>query len=153
MQACIALVAVGQALIWWRALAWYPRLPDRIPVHFSMGGTPDRWTDRGAEWFVLPGVSTGLTMLMVLIGLFIGRMAFRTPSLVNMPNKALFVRLSPAGRMRAVAPTRVFLAWSSATVTFLFAFILEGSARVAIKETSTLPLWPMITFMGLVFAG
>ena len=153
MQCCVALAAVGQALLWWRALAWYPQLPERFPVHFSAGGAPDRWTDRGAEWFLLPGVSLGLTALLAGVGRFVGRMAVRTPTIVNMPNKELFVRLSPAGRMRVVAPTRLFMAWTAATVTFLFAFILEGTGRVAAKEADALPLWPMLAFMGLVFVG
>jgi hypothetical protein len=114
--ACIGLVVAGQALIWWRALAWYPHLPDRIPMHFNGSGTPDRWADRGWEWFLLPGMSALLVALFAAIALFLDWMAMRTPALINVPNKELFVRLSPTGRMRVVAPTRVFLLWTGATV-------------------------------------
>jgi hypothetical protein len=80
-------------------------------------------------------------------------MVVRMPMLVNMPNKELFVRLSPVGRLRVVAPTRVFLLWTMAMMTFLFAYIVDGSARVAIKEADTLPWWPMLLFMGGIFGG
>lgn len=151
--ACIGLVVAGQALIWWRALAWYPHLPDRIPMHFNGSGTPDRWADRGWEWFLLPGMSVLLVTLFAAIALFLDWMAMRTPALINVPNKELFVRLSPIGRLRVVAPTRVFLLWSGATVVFLFAYIVEGTARVAIKEMDTLPWWPIVVFMGFTFVG
>jgi hypothetical protein len=149
--ACIGLLVIGQALIWWRALAWYPHLPDKIPMHFNGSGLPDRWDDRGPAWFLLPGMSTALLVLFTLISHFIGYMVVRMPMLVNMPNKELFVRLSPVGRLRVVAPTRVFLLWTM--MTFLFAYIVDGSARVAIKEADTLPWWPMLLFMGGIFGG
>ena len=151
--ACIGLLVIGQVLIWWRALAWYPHLPDKIPMHFNGSGRPDRWDDRGPAWFLLPGMSTALLVLFALISHFIGYMVVRMPMLVNMPNKELFVRLSPVGRLRVVAPTRVFLLWTMAMMTFLFAYIVDGSARVAIKETGTLPWWPMLLFMGGIFGG
>ena len=151
--ACIGLLVIGQALIWWRALAWYPHLPDKIPMHFNGSGRPDRWDDRGPAWFLLPGMSTALLVLFTLISHFIGYMVVRMPMLVNMPNKELFVRLSPVGRLRVVAPTRVFLLWTMAMMTFLFAYIVDGSARVAIKEADTLPWWPMLLFMGGIFGG
>lgn len=151
--ACIGLLAIGQGLIWWRALAWYPHLPDKIPMHFNGSGLPDRWDDRGPAWFLLPGMSTALLVLFTLISHFIGYMVVRMPMLVNMPNKELFVRLSPVGRLRVVAPTRVFLLWTMAMMTFLFAYIVDGSARVAIKEADTLPWWPMLLFMGGIFGG
>lgn len=151
--ACIGLLVIGQALIWWRALAWYPHLPDKIPMHFNGSGLPDRWDDRGPAWFLLPGMSTALLVLFTLISHFIGYMVVRMPMLVNMPNKELFVRLSPVGRLRVVAPTRVFLLWTMAMMTFLFAYIVDGSARVAIKEMDTLPWWPMLLFMGGIFGG
>lgn len=44
-------------LSWWIAFSSYPRLPERIPVHFDLTGKPDRW---GGRWmiFLLPLIGT-----------------------------------------------------------------------------------------------
>ena len=38
-------------------------------------------------------------------------------------------------------------------MVFLFAYIVEGTARVAIKEMDTLPWWPIVVFMGFTSVG
>jgi Protein of unknown function (DUF1648) len=42
---------------WWIALSAYPRLPEKVPVHFGFTGEADRW---GGRWmiFLIPIVST-----------------------------------------------------------------------------------------------
>ena len=50
--------------------------------------------------------------------------------------------------MTIVRPTREFLAWVMALMMWLFAYILEGSARVAVHIDDTLVAWPLFIFMG-----
>ena len=52
-----ALSAVALILGWWIAFSVYPRLPERVPVHFGLTGEADRW---GGRWmiFLIPLVST-----------------------------------------------------------------------------------------------
>ena len=52
-----ALTVVVLILGWWIALSVYPRLPERVPVHFGLTGEADRW---GGRWtiFLIPMVST-----------------------------------------------------------------------------------------------
>jgi hypothetical protein len=52
-----ALSVVVLILGWWIALSVYPRLPERVPVHFGLTGEADRW---GGRWmiFLIPLVST-----------------------------------------------------------------------------------------------
>ena len=38
-------------------------------------------------------------------------------------------------------------------MVFLFASIVEGTARVATKEMDTLPWWPIVVFIGFTFVG
>jgi hypothetical protein len=144
---CLALVAAAQTALWWRAIHWYPLLPERFPVHFGASGKPDRWADKGAEWFLLPAISLAMLVFLGGITLWLGALVRTTPGIVNVPRKDLFLKLSPAGRMRVVAPTRTFMAWVLALMSLLFLAILEGSARVAVKETDTLGLWPLLVFL------
>jgi Domain of unknown function (DUF1648) len=52
-----SLSVVVLILGWWIALSVYPRLPERVPVHFGLTGEADRW---GGRWmiFLIPLVST-----------------------------------------------------------------------------------------------
>jgi hypothetical protein len=57
-----ALSVVVLILGWWIALGVYPRLPERVPVHFGLKGEADRW---GGRWmiFLIPLVSTAMIAL------------------------------------------------------------------------------------------
>jgi len=41
-----ALSIVVLILGWWIALSVYPRLPERVPVHFGLTGKADWWGGR-----------------------------------------------------------------------------------------------------------
>jgi uncharacterized membrane protein len=57
-----ALSAIILVLGWWIAVSVYPRLPERVPVHFGVTGEADRW---GGRWmiFLLPLVGTVVVAL------------------------------------------------------------------------------------------
>ena len=57
-----ALSAVSLILGWSLALSVYPRLPERVPVHFGLRGEADRW---GGRWmiFMIPLVSTAIVAI------------------------------------------------------------------------------------------
>jgi uncharacterized membrane protein len=57
-----ALSVVVLILGWSLALSVYPRLPERVPVHFGLRGEADRW---GGRWmiFMIPLVSTAIVAL------------------------------------------------------------------------------------------
>jgi uncharacterized membrane protein len=57
-----ALSAVVLILGWGLALSIYPRLPERVPVHFGLTGEADRW---GGRWmiFMIPLISTAIVAL------------------------------------------------------------------------------------------
>ena len=44
-----ALSVVVLILGWSLALSVYPRLPERVPVHFGLRGEADRW---GGRWMI-----------------------------------------------------------------------------------------------------
>jgi hypothetical protein len=148
--ACVASLALAEAVLWSRALWWFPQLPERFPVHFNASGAPDRWSERGASWFLLPGLSLGIIAFFALIAWSIKPLVHGAPGLVNVPRRDLFVRLSAAGREVVLAPTRAYLAWVISLVAWLFVWILEGSARVAVGQAATLSSWPVFVFLALV---
>ncbi len=145
------LLTLSQALLWWRAVAWWPEIPQRFPIHFNLAGTPDGWANKSIlGWFGLPALSLAMAAFLLGIGWCIGWMTRTSPMLINVPRKQLFLALSPQGRLVIVAPVRVFLTWVTALVTLLFLWIVEGSARVAVGLDATLSSWPVFVMIGLI---
>src|SRR5262245_56470698 len=52
-----SLAIVVLIMGWWVAISVYPRLPEKVPVHFGLTGEADRW---GGRWtiFMIPLIST-----------------------------------------------------------------------------------------------
>lgn len=48
------------------AWAW-PRLPERMPIHFGWDGTPDGWGNRVVGALLLPGIMLGILLAMRLL--------------------------------------------------------------------------------------
>ena len=153
MQWLLALAFILQAFLWWRAVWWFPQLPEKFPVHFNASGTPDGWSERGFMWFLLPILGLAIFCLFGVIMATIAPLARRSPGIVNMPKKDLWMKLSPEGRAATLAPTSAFLAFVIVLVELLFIFIMEGSGRVALGLATTLPPWPVFVFLALVFAA
>src|SRR5262245_64460720 len=64
-----SLSVVVLILGWWIALSVYPRLTERVPVHFGLTGEADRWGGRGMI-FLTPMVSSVILALNYWIGEF-----------------------------------------------------------------------------------
>src|SRR5690606_18905334 len=76
----------------------YPRLPERMPLHFGLDGTPDRWAETSlASWFMLPLVALALNLLLYGAA----ALSTRNARLVNLPGKERLLAL-PFERQRAV---------------------------------------------------
>ena len=54
------------AAMWAFALAVYPRLPGRIPIHWDLHGEPNGWGGPAAA-FLLPGIATATLLLMAVL--------------------------------------------------------------------------------------
>lgn len=64
-------------------LGWF-LLPDRVPIHFGVGGDPDRWVGRTRAVLEMGMVLGGMVLLFA--GLAAG-MARVPPGLLNLPRK------------------------------------------------------------------
>ena len=148
----LAALAAAHGAIWWRALAWWPQLPEQIPIHFNAAGEPDRWVERSAAaWFFAPALMVALCLFIGGIARWIDRLATHTPGMLNIPRKDLFLRLSPAARCEVVLPTRSLLVWVLVGVNLLGLTIVEGMGRVAVVGEATVSILPVVAFVA--FAG
>lgn len=148
------LLATAQTVLWWRAIAWYPSIPDRFPIHFDASGSPDNWATKSAgAWFALPALATVLSLgLVIFAALAVPRLARLSPSMINVPNKARFLSLSPESRVQALSPVVCFLIYLATITTGLFIAILEAIARATPVQQGPTLLWPT-AFMILSIGG
>ncbi len=110
-------------------------LPAQIPVHFDAAGHPNGW-GRPAMLWLQPAMATIIFLLMSLVARF--------PSSFNFP-----VRVTRENRLRLEAIALAMIAWLSAEVACLFAWIQYFTLSLARKGQGTLsPL-----FLPLVIAA
>jgi hypothetical protein len=120
-------------------LSW-SRLPARIPIHFQANGTPDRWTQKGAELFlvfVLPWLTSGL---FYGLGVF-GNWLEKYPQLLNIPNKEKFLTLPPQSRGPVYAAFTELFVLMAVSTNLLFLGAMCGMLLVALGVEMQLPWW------------
>ena len=141
----LALAGLIQAAMWWRAAWWYPRLPDRIPIHFNMAGTPDGWAAKSvATWFLLPSLATLLALALLGAGLvMIPALARHKPQSINIPSKERFLALDADARAAAIAPVGAFMLFEATLLCGLFLWVVETSGKVATGAATTAQPWPV----------
>ncbi len=106
------------------------QLPARYPTHFNTAGQPDRWAEAGGfGWYALPLLSAGLAAAMVALALLLPRIPM---SLVNIPRKDQFLRLSLAEQTPIIQQLIRFLLWISLADTLLFTAIHWMMYRAAV---------------------
>ncbi|MCU0863328.1 MAG: DUF1648 domain-containing protein [Planctomycetes bacterium] len=149
----VALLA-AMAAVWWLAIAAWPDLPDRIPLHFDAAGRPDGDAPRSPWlWFGLPAFATclGAALGLILPG-WTRAAARRNSPRLNMPDAIRFQALPEASRLRAVEPMAGALQCMALLLQGLFAWIVNGIAAVATGAASTLPSTPVFGFVAGIVA-
>ncbi len=136
-----SIVATLLLTVW--ALA---ALPDRVPVHFGLDGTPDRWGSRG-ELLVLAGVVVVLVVGMSWLAH--GIAGTWSLDLVNMPYKDRWLPDHEAAlRARVAADLGRFAALIGLAMTAMYA----GALTAGVNGTP-LPVWSMVLFVGCLVVG
>lgn len=99
----------------WSAWA-YPSLPATYPIHFDLAGRPDRWAEKGPWlWAGLPLVALVLSALLHSTR----AIARRTPALLNVPRKDLYLELDATARERVLDRVAGFLDVTALLTTLL----------------------------------
>jgi|GEM_PF-2163455 len=130
---------------------YWGRLPDNMPVHFGLDGTPDRWSSRGGEFLLIFIVPWGLTAFMYLISLLAGA-ARKNPQFMNIPNKEKFLKLSSAEQEPFFEALKALFYSTAAAVNLLFLLIAYGMTQVAMGVYDRLPVWCIWPCLGIVLA-
>lgn len=131
----------------WAFAVWaFPRLPDRIPLHFGVDGTPDRWGEPSAvNWFLLPVVVLALNLLLVVLG----RWMQRRPSLINLPGGQRIDELPEGARAAVMHLMGKTLAVVQLMMNGVFVLVQTAQYAAAMGDSSR-GLMGGILFMSLL---
>jgi uncharacterized membrane protein len=137
------------AFITYMVLSRYSALPDRVPVHFGISGSPDRWGSK-SELFILVALVWGLTVLLYAFILSVPRLG-RKPQLLNIPDKGEFLKLSPERQAPFWELLQEFMAGMAVSVNLIFYLIIQGTLRVIDGSTAALPTRNMFVGLAVLF--
>lgn len=134
---CLTALAVFAFLT---AHAFYgpTRLPDKIPVHFTIDGHADGWGSP-LSLLSLPIVALALYLLMTVVA--------RNPGAFNYP-----VRVTPANRARLESIALDMIAWLKFEVLCLFVWIQHMTIEAARQGQGSISPFFMPVVLGVIFA-
>ena len=125
----LLLVVCMTALAIW---GWF-QLPDRIPTHIALDGTPDAWSDRNAAfWFAIPGIAIAVTLFMAFLRSFLPR----HPRWVNLQPRTRLSDLPEAARPPITDALADFLALTQLEILLIFGLIQVATLRTAMGHES-----------------
>jgi uncharacterized membrane protein len=145
-------IAILLALtIWSHAIRAWPELPDRIPIHYGIDGTPDGFADRSAwTWFGLSTLGSGISLLICcLLPVMALSMARRNSQLINVPDRRYY-QLPTAGRIEVVRCMMQPIAWLGIWMGTLFLHLQYGAEQIAHGAWERMPGWPMWVLLALI---
>ncbi|MEG4320294.1 MULTISPECIES: DUF1648 domain-containing protein [unclassified Microcoleus] len=113
-------------------------LPDRIPIHFGLGGQPDTWGDKVTIW-MLPALAAIIFVVLTAVS--------RYPHTFNYP-----VRITQENARRQYLLGRGLLVWLKAEICWLFAFIVRQQIIVALGNAQRFSIELVFGITFLIFA-
>lgn len=117
------LLLIVAGAIW----AW-PRLPDRVPLHFGLDGLPDAWGARSFwAWFGLPALAVVMSGMMFALSAYMRR----HPRLVNLPGGGRLDELPPERRGPIFGVMDAMLSFVNCEVLVILGLIQWASWRAA----------------------
>jgi uncharacterized membrane protein len=113
-------------------------LPDRIPIHFALGGLADAWGDKVAIW-MLPALATIIFAVLTAVS--------RYPHTFNYR-----VRITQENARQQYLLARGLLVWLKAEICWLFAFVVRQQILVDLGNAQRFSVELVLGITFLIFA-
>ncbi len=113
----------------WQQLHFWPLLPDNVPVHFGLDGTPDRWEPKRRAVIGLLGFSLGVPAVVTAIAWPIPLMP---NSLINIPNREFW--LSPEHRPQTMSLIRSMLLWIGLSLAWFTLAVIQLTYVASVNQ-------------------
>ncbi len=117
----------------------YSQLPDQVPIHFDITGTPDNYGGKATIWIL-----AGLTVVMYGFMRFIANLS---ADKYNYP-----VKITPANAKQQYLMSRQLIFLINAGMAVLFLLISWGIIQTAKGNRNGLGAWFFIAILVLIFA-
>lgn len=124
-------------------------LPERVPLHFGLGGDADRWGSRSEAVLTFALVGGGVALLLGGVAALAGRLPLRS-SWVNLPHKDWWTA-TPEREERARRRMRQDLYAVAAGVMVLLVVVLAMTIAAARSDAARMPggAWlPIVVLAG-----
>jgi uncharacterized membrane protein len=132
------------------AAATYAGLPERIPVHFTESGFPDRWADKSwGNWLLLPLVALGLTCLFYATTYLVD-LAKKHPRWLSLPGKKEFLALPEEKQAPVWRRMKSMLYWTAVPMNMMILYAFHTTHTLATREAQSLVMWPIWLCMASV---
>lgn len=113
-------------------------LPDRIPIHFGLGGQPDAWGDK-VTILLMPAVAAIMFAVLTAVS--------RYPHTFNYP-----VPITSENARRQYLLGRSLLVWLKAEICWLLAFVVRQQILVALGNAQRFSVELVLGIIVLIFA-
>jgi len=126
---------------------FFPGLPDKVPSHFDLSGTPDGWMSRTSFLFLWIGLIVLMNMWVPLTKIIINRCS---PSIISIPHKEYWLA-NDQNKAKLVKIMDSFMAMIFGVLNLMFLYILHYTYEIAVNGSSSLPMW--LIFIPIVFVS
>ncbi|MEG4499166.1 DUF1648 domain-containing protein [Microcoleus sp. F10-C6] len=132
------LAAIALLLAVLPIVKFWAVLPDRIPIHFGLGGLPDAWADKVTIW-MMPAVAAIIFAVLTAVS--------RYPHTFNYP-----VPITSENARRQYLLGRGLLVWLKAEICWLLAFVVRQQILVTLGNVQRFSVELVLGIIVLIFA-
>lgn len=125
-------------------------LPERVPLHFSGSGEPDRWGSRTEAVLTFGLIGAGLALLLGGSAALMGRLPLRS-GIVNLPHKEWWLA-TPEREAEARRRLRTDM-YGLAAVTMAFLVGVLGVTVATARSDDPNLGWPFMVAVGVFVVG
>ncbi len=128
------------------AILW-EKLPNPFPIHFGLNGEPDRFTEPGAEVFIVLVLLPWLMTALLYATRLLIRFSIKHPAIMNLPNKEQFLQLPQQQQESLLLIMFEFSIALAFTLNLVFVCAGIGSLLVAFQILQRLPVMILVSLI------
>jgi uncharacterized membrane protein len=145
LRLLLLLNVLALAFSWAYAIAAFPHLGTHIPTHFGFSGAPDQFSSSASTIFAVPGVGTGIFVLIAGIGFGLAALGVRP----NMYGRRLADSAQNQEIWRVMQAQLLLL---NLPILLTFDYLTVGTALIAQGYLTALSPWWLPVFLIVIFA-
>jgi len=132
----------------WMILVTAGPLPQKIPIHFAMDGTPDGFGNKNSL-SMLVVVAVAVSVLLYSVVALLPWLK-RKKKFITFPDREKFLALPEETQQQYWDLIKEFLLAVTASMNFIWASALYGTIQVAARKVDKLPNWAILPGLAII---